>query len=148
MINLNFNIPDKILNKELGEIIPHTYKDGRSCRYCNSPIPDHINKQREFCEKRVFLNGKTLDCKSLYWTPKRRKESKIEKKQQEICTSFRELVEFEKNEMTLEELCIKGFSLYLSKQSYVLNEKEMMVIFEGGHLIIDRKTYNIKIVKS
>ena len=147
MIKLNIDIPNNILNKEVVQNIPHTYKDGRSCRYCNSPFPDHTNKTREFCEKRVYSDGRTMDCKSLYWTPKRRLESKIEKQQQQICSSFKELVDYGKAEMTWEEFCFKGFSLKMAKQTYLSTEKKIVAIFEGGHLLIDPNTYNIKIVK-
>lgn len=147
MIKLNIDIPNNILYKEVVQNIPHTYKDGRSCRYCNSPFPDHTNKTREFCEKRVYSDGRTMDCKSLYWTPKRRLESKIEKQQQQICSSFKELVDYGKAEMTWEEFCFKGFSLKMAKQTYPSTEKKIVAIFEGGHLLIDPNTYNIKIVK-
>ena len=147
MIKLNIDIPNNILYKEVVQNIPHTYKDGRSCRYCNSPFPDHTNKTREFCEKRVYSDGRTMDCKSLYWTPKRRLESKIEKQQQQICSSFKELVDYGKAEMTWEEFCFKGFSLKKAKQTYPSTEKKIVAIFEGGHLLIDPNTYNIKIVK-
>jgi hypothetical protein len=147
MIKLNIDIPNNILNKEVVQNIPHTYKDGRSCRYCNSPFPDHTNKTREFCEKRVYSDGRTMDCKSLYWTPKRRLESKIEKQQQQICSSFKELVDYGKAEMTWEEFCFKGFSLKMAKQTYPSTEKKIVSIFGGGHLLIDPNTYNIKIVK-
>ena len=148
MIKLNIDIPNNILTKEVIQNIPHTYKNGRSCRYCNSPFPDHTNKTREFCEKRVFSDGRTIDCKSLYWTPERRLESKIEKKQKEICRSFLELVELGKSEMSWEDFCTKGLSFNLSKQSYVSIENEMVVVFEGGHFLIDPNTYNIKIIKN
>ena len=147
MIKLNIDIPNNILYKEVVQNIPHTYKDGRSCRYCNSPFPDHTNKTREFCEKRVYSDGRTMDCKSLYWTPKRRLESKTEKQQQQICTSFNELVNYGKTELTWNEFCFKGFSLKMAKQTYPSTEKKIVAIFEGGHLLIDPNTYNIKIVK-
>ena len=108
MIKLHIDIPNNILHKQVGNTLPHTYKNGRSCRYCNAPLPDHTNKSREFCEKRVFSDGRTMDCKSLYWTPERRQESKIEKQQQQICTSFNELVNYGKNEITWNEFCLKG----------------------------------------
>ena len=114
MIKLNIDIPNNILTKEVVQNIPQTYKDGRSCRYCNSPFPDHTNKTREFCEKRVFSDGRTMDCKSLYWTPERRIKSKIEKQQKQICSSFNELVNFGKTEMTWNEFCLKGFSLKMA----------------------------------
>ena len=147
MIKLNIDIPSNILNKEVGQNIHYTYKDGRSCRYCKTPFPDHTNKSREFCEKRVFSDGKTMDCKSLYWTPERRNESKIEKQQQQICSSFKELAANGKTEMTWEEFCLKGFSLKMAKQTYSSTEKKIVAIFEGGHLLFDPNTYNIKIVK-
>ena len=148
MINLNIDIPNNILTKEVVQNIPQTYKDGRSCRYCNSPFPDHTNKTREFCEKRVFSDGRTMDCKSLYWTPERRIKSKIEKQQKQICSSFNELVNFGKTEMTWNEFCLKGFSLKMAKQIYTSTEKKIVAIFEGGHLLIDPYTYNFKIVTS
>ena len=148
MIKLNIDIPNNILYKEVVQNIPHTYKDGRSCRYCNSPFPDHTNKTREFCEKRVYSDGRTMDCKSLYWTPKRRLESKTEKQQQQICTSFNELVNYGKTEFTWNEFCLKGFSLKMAKQIYTSTEKKIVAIFEGGHLLIDPYTYNFKIVTS
>ena len=148
MIKLNIDIPNNILYKEVVQNIPHTYKDGRSCRYCNSPFPDHTNKTREFCEKRVYSDGRTMDCKSLYWTPKRRLESKTEKQQQQICTSFNELVNYGKTELTWNEFCLKGFSLKMAKQIYTSTEKKIVAIFEGGHLLIDPYTYNFKIVTS
>jgi hypothetical protein len=148
MIKLNIDIPNNLLNKEIGQSITYTYKDGRSCRYCKTPFPDHTNKSREFCEKRVFSDGRTMDCKSLYWTPERRLESKIEKKEQEICRSFLELVELGKSEMSWEDFCTRGFSFNLSKQSHISIENEMVVFFEGGHLLIDPHTYNIKIIKN
>ena len=124
MIKLNIDIPNNILTKEVVQNIPQTYKDGRSCRYCNSPFPDHTNKTREFCEKRVFSDGRTMDCKSLYWTPERRIKSKIEKQQKQICSSFNELVNFGKTEMTWNEFCLKGFSLKMAKQIYTSTEKK------------------------
>ncbi len=148
MIKLNIDIPNNILTKEVVQNIPQTYKDGRSCRYCNSPFPDHTNKTREFCEKRVFSDGRTMDCKSLYWTPERRIKSKIEKQQKQICSSFNELVNFGKTEMTWNEFCLKGFSLKMAKQIYTSTEKKIVAIFEGGHLLIDPYTYNFKIVTS
>ena len=148
MIKLNIDIPNNILTKEVVQNIPQTYKDGRSCRYCNSPFPDHTNKTREFCEKRVFSDGRTMDCKSLYWTPERRIKSKIEKQQKQICSSFNELVNFGKTEMTWNEFCLKGFSLKMAKQIYTSTEKKILAIFEGGHLLIDPYTYNFKIVTS
>lgn len=147
MIKLNIDIPNNLLNKEVGQSITYTYKDGRSCRYCKTPFPDHTNKSREFCEKRVFSDGRTMDCKSLYWTPERRNMSKIEKQKQQICSSFKELVDYGKTEMTWEEFCLKGFSLKLAKQTYPSTEKKIVAIFEGGHLLFDPNTYNIKIVK-
>ena len=148
MIKLNIDIPNNILTKEVVQNIPQTYKDVRSCRYCNSPFPDHTNKTREFCEKRVFSDGRTMDCKSLYWTPERRIKSKIEKQQKQICSSFNELVNFGKTEMTWNEFCLKGFSLKMAKQIYTSTEKKIVAIFEGGHLLIDPYTYNFKIVTS
>ena len=49
--------------------------------------------------------------------------------------------------MTWEEFCFKGFSLKMAKQTYPSTEKKIVAIFEGGHLLIDPNTYNIKIVK-
>jgi hypothetical protein len=147
MIKLKIDIPDKPYYQEMGEMLPYTYFDGRKCKYCMTPFPDHTNKSREFCEKRVFPDGRIIDCKSLYWTPERRQESKIEKKQQEICRSFLELAGLGKTEMSWEEFCTKGFSFNLSKQSYISIENKMVIIFEDGHLLIDPSTYNIKIVK-
>jgi hypothetical protein len=147
MIKLNIDIPNKMLNSYVNNNIPHTYKDGRCCRYCKNPLPDHTNKSREFCEKRVFSDGRTMDCKSLYWTPERRQESKIEKQQQQICSSFKELVDHGKTEMSWEEFCFMGFSLKMAKQTYPSSEKKIVAIFEGGYLLIDPNTYNIKIVK-
>jgi len=147
MIKLKIDIPDKPYYQEMGEMLPYTYFDGRKCKYCMTPFPDHTNKSREFCEKRVFLDGRTMDCKSLYWTPERRQESKIEKQQQQICSSFKELVDHGKTEMTWEEFCLMGFSLKMAKQTYPTTEKKIVAIFEGGYLLIDPNTYNIKIVK-
>ena len=147
MIKLNIDIPDDIINKEIGQNTPHTYKDGRSCKYCKTPFPDHTNKSREFCEKRVFSDGRIIDCKSLYWTPERRNESKIEKQQQQICSSFKELTDYGKTEMTWEEFCLKGFSVNMAKQTYTSTEKTIVATFEGGYLLFDPNTYNIKIVK-
>ena len=147
MIKLNIDIPDDIINKEIGQNIPHTYKDGRSCKYCKTPFPDHTNKSREFCEKRVFSDGRIIDCKSLYWTPERRNESKIKKQQLHICSSFKELADYGKTEMTWEEFCLKGFSLNMAEQIYASTEKTIVATFEDGQLLFDPNTYNIKIVK-
>jgi hypothetical protein len=147
MIKLKIDIPDKPYYQEMSEMFPYTYFDGRKCKYCMTSFPDHTNKSREFCKKRVFSDGRTMDCKSLYWTPEKRQESKIEKKQQEICRSFLELVGQGKTEMSWEEFCTKGLSLNLSKQSYISIENKIVIIFESGHLLIDPSTYNIKIVK-
>lgn len=147
MMKLNINIPENIVSIEGGQSINHTYLDGRRCKYCKKPFPDHINKSREFCEKRVFSDGTTMDCKSLYWTPERRQESKIEKQQQQICSSFNELADYGKTEMTWEEFCFKGFSLKMAKQTYISTEKKIVAMFEDGHLLIDPINYNIKIVK-
>jgi hypothetical protein len=147
MIKLNIDIPDYLFKKEVEQSITNTYKNGRNCRYCKTPFPDHTNKSREFCEKRVFSDGRTMDCKSLYWTPERRQESKIEKQKQQICSSFNELADYGKIEMTWEEFCLKGFSLKMAKETYPSIENKIIAIFEGGRLLIDPNTYNIKIVK-
>lgn len=146
MIKLNIDIPGDIIIKEIGQNIPHTYKDGRSCKYCKTPFPDLTNKSREFCEKRVFSDGRIFDCKSLYWTPERRNESKKTKVQQYLCGSLNELIENGRAEMSWEEFCFKGFSLKLAMQTYTSADNQIVALFSEGHILIDPNTYKIKIV--
>lgn len=146
MIELKLNIPDTLLMQKAMDNISYTYLDGRRCKYCITPFPDHTNKTREFCEKRVLSDGRIIDCKSLYWTPERRKESKQEKNKQQICSSFKQLLDYGKTELTWEEFCLIGFSLKLAKQKYISIENQIVALFNEGHLLIDPNTFNIKIV--
>ena len=102
--------------------------------------------KREFCEKHVFSDGRIMDCKSLYWTPERRIESKITKDQQQLCSSLKELIENGRTEMSWEEFCFKGFSLKKASQTYTSADNQIVAIFTDGHILIDPNTYNIKIV--
>jgi len=75
----------------------------------------------------------------------RRIESKKEKKQQQICSSFQELLNFGKTEMTWEEFCTKGLSLKLANETYISEDARIVAKFNEGYLIIDPITYKIKI---
>jgi predicted naringenin-chalcone synthase len=87
-----------------------------------------------------------MDCKSLYWTPERRNESKIEKQQQQICTSLNELVDQGKTEMSWEDFTFKGLSLKLANQIYTSVDDKIVALFTEGQILIDPKTLKIKIV--
>jgi hypothetical protein len=145
MIKLNIDIPANMLKTQNEQFSHYSYLDGRKCKFCQTPFPDHTNKSREFCEKHVFPDGRVKDCKSLYWTPERRIESKKEKKQQQICSSFQELLNFGKTEMTWEEFCTKGLSLKLANETYISEDARIVAKFNEGYLIIDPITYKIKI---
>ena len=146
MIKLKLDIPSNIIKQDNGNNAYYTYFDGRSCRYCKTPFPDQTNRSHEFCERHVFSDGRIMDCKSLYWTPERRIESKITKDQQQLCSSLKELIENGRTEMSWEEFCFKGFSLKKASQTYTSADNQIVAIFTDGHILIDPNTYNIKIV--
>lgn len=40
-----------------------TYKQGRKCLHCETPIADQIHQGRKFCEREVLPDGSVKSCK-------------------------------------------------------------------------------------
>lgn len=132
----------------LGYPSPNTYLDGRQCRYCKHPIADQESKSRDFCRKRVFSDGITVDCKEKYWSPFRRMEVKIEKEKRLKHELLKEELEglgylnnIQINWNTFAEI---GVQLEKANKQYVSNEGAVFV-FNHGYVVIDRQTYKVTI---
>ena len=132
----------------LGYPSPNTYLDGRQCRYCKHPIADQESKSRDFCRKRVFSDGVTVDCKEKYWSPQRRVEAKTEKEnrlRQEILKEDLEGLDYLNNiQISWNAFAEIGVQLENANNQYVSNEGAVFV-FNQGYLVIERQTYKVTI---
>jgi len=132
----------------LGYPSPNTYLEGRQCKYCKHPIADQESKSRDFCRKRVFSDGITVDCKEKYWSPQRRMEVKTEKEnrlRQELLKGDLEGLGYLNNiQISWSAFVEIGVQLEKANNQFISNEGAVFV-FNQGYLVIDRQTYKVTI---
>jgi hypothetical protein len=53
----------------------YTFKEGRKCLKCKSPIPDQVHKARKYCVTKRLPDGTVASCKDDYHSPIRKQRN-------------------------------------------------------------------------
>ena len=124
----------------------NTYVEGRKCKHCAHPIADQESKTREFCRKRVFSNGITIDCKDKYWSPQKRIEAQIAKEAAIANALLKEDLiglEYLNNiQISWNSFAELGLQLTHAQKNYQAVEGTVF-IYKLGYIIINRQTYSV-----